>query len=85
MTDPTQMQSSSTFDNEGMSAGTPLPSTEDIASDIEKVLTYLARESGTTYRQGYNEILGPFLWLAIRDSLGLVETYANEAASLRGF
>ena len=32
--------------------------------DIEKVLTFYTRNSGTNYKQGYNEILGPFLWLA---------------------
>lgn len=37
------MQSTSTLDNEATSAGTSIPSTEEIASDIEKVLTYLAK------------------------------------------
>ena len=26
---------------------------------------------GQTYRQGFNEIFGPFLWLALRDHLRL--------------
>jgi hypothetical protein len=36
----------------------------NIISEIEKVLTFYTKRSGTSYKQGYNEILGPFLWLA---------------------
>lgn len=35
-----------------------------IIQEIEKVLTFYTKRSGTTYKQGYNELLGPFLWLA---------------------
>jgi hypothetical protein len=38
--------------------------TSQIVADIEKVLTFYTKRSGTTYKQGYNELLGPFLWLA---------------------
>ena len=82
VTDASQMQSSATIDND---SSLPVPSKDEIASDVEKVLTFAVKQSGTNYRQGMNEILGPFLWLAIRDSLGLVETFPREAASLRSY
>ena len=39
-------------------------SNQEIAEKIEKLLTFYTKKSGTTYKQGYNEIVGPFIWLA---------------------
>jgi hypothetical protein len=32
--------------------------------NIEKALTFYTRMSNTSYKQGYNEVLGVFLWLS---------------------
>lgn len=42
---------------------------DQIAELIQRTLTFYTLESKTTYKQGYNELLGPFIWMAIRDSL----------------
>ena len=31
--------------------------------NIERILTFYTKVSNTTYKQGYNELSGPFLWL----------------------
>lgn len=39
---------------------------ETIKTSIEKVLTHYAKEADTSYKQGLNELLAPFLWLAVQ-------------------
>ena len=40
-------------------------SKEDMNNCVEKILTYYTKNSNTTYKQGYNELLAPFLWLSM--------------------
>jgi len=42
-----------------------------IAKDIECLLTYFTISKNTTYKQGFNELLGPFLWLALKTKIEL--------------
>jgi len=44
----------------------------------EKVLTFYTLQSQTSYKQGYNELLGPFLWLAHKDKLLHKEQHASD-------
>lgn len=39
---------------------------DKIKISIEKVLTHYAKEADTSYKQGLNELLAPFLWLAVQ-------------------
>jgi hypothetical protein len=43
-------------------------------NDLEKLLTYYCKEFNTSYKQGMNEILAPFLYMA-RDGLVLCQVY----------
>lgn len=40
--------------------------TNDLYKSIEKVLTVYTKNSGTVYKQGYNDLLAPFLWTAVQ-------------------
>lgn len=50
---------------------------EEVIRAIEKVLTFYTKNSNTTYKQGYNELLGPWLWMALaqEDSTHSVSNY----------
>jgi hypothetical protein len=43
---------------------------DEIVGVLEKILTFYTKNSNTVYKQGYNEILGPFLWLTVQDMKG---------------
>lgn len=45
-----------------------------IISTIESVLTFYTKNSNTTYKQGYNELLAPFLWLSLKNNSDLANS-----------
>ena len=55
---------------------------QEIVSKIEKLLTFYTKKSGTTYKQGYNELVGPFLWLAYKNSSKNDPLYTNNPLTL---
>ena len=57
-------------------------SNQEINEKIEKLLTFYTKKSGTTYKQGYNEIVGPFIWLAYKNSSKSDPLYTNNPLTL---
>ena len=55
---------------------------QEIVSKIEKLLTFYTKKSGTTYKQGYNELVGPYLWLAYKNSSKNDPLYTNNPLTL---
>ena len=55
---------------------------QEIVFKIEKLLTFYTKKSGTTYKQGYNELVGPFLWLAYKNSSKNDPLYTNNPLTL---